>query len=107
MVKKINFFRKTRNSILNAISTITGKKFLDFESIEQFEEKLLLSDIGFDLTEKIVQKIRKKIDSEVDIHDYIKQIFKEYLSDLRFSDFDSPNLIMISGINGTGKNCLC
>ena len=37
MVKKINFFRKTRNSILNAISTITGKKFLDFESIEQFE----------------------------------------------------------------------
>ena len=107
MIKKINFFKKTRNSILNAISTITGKKFLDFESIDEFEEKLLLSDIGFDLTEKIVQKIQGKIDSEVDIQDYIKQIFKEYLSDLKFSHSDSPNLIMISGINGTGKTTTC
>jgi len=72
MIKNFQVFKKTRNNIFNAISSITGKKKLDSESIYDFEEKLLLSDIGFDLTSEIVQKISKSIEAGVKIEDFLK-----------------------------------
>jgi len=47
--------KKTRNSLFNAVSLITGKKKLDDDLIDKFEEKILLCDIGFDVTEEIVR----------------------------------------------------
>ena len=107
MIKDFKILKKTRNSILNAISSITGKKRFDSESIDEFEEKLLLLDIGVDLVDEIIEKLDKAVSSEIDIRKFLKNTFKEFLSDIKFNQACDPKIIMVSGINGTGKTTSC
>ena len=107
MIENFKIFKKTRSSIFNAISAIRGKSSLDSKSIEQFEERLLLSDIGFDLVDEIVQKISKGFKNGIKAEDFLKEIFKDFLSDLKFEEVGSSKIILISGINGTGKTTSC
>lgn len=105
--KTYNSLRKTRNSLFNAVSLITGKKKIDDGVIEEFEEKLLLCDIGFDVTEEIVSKLRMSVDSKIEIEKLIKNTILDFLSDVSFNNNDNSKIIMVSGINGTGKTTSC
>ena len=105
--KTYKSLRKTRNSLFNAVSLITGKKKIDDVTIDDFEEKLLLCDIGFDVTEKIISKLKLSIDSKIKIEDLIKNTISDFLIDVPFDKDDSSNIVMVSGINGTGKTTSC
>ena len=105
--KTYKSLQKTRNSFFNAFSVITGKKKIDESSINDFEEKLLLCDLGFDFTDQIIKKIKNGIDSEFKAEDAIKGLIKNYLKDLSFSCNNEKRIVMISGVNGSGKTTLC
>lgn len=111
-----NSLTKTRDNILTKINeTLSGKVKIDEVTLEQLEETLISSDIGASVSEAIIEKARKLLVNEKDRSvDNIKELIKnELLSILRmglqqkdkeeFSFSNKPYVILIIGINGSGK----
>src|SRR5690606_32645315 len=105
---------KTRTKLINSITeTISGKAVIDDATLEEIEEILLTSDVGFDTTENRIEKTRRTLKSEKDRSSVnIIQTVKKELSDVLKSNFKSngedltrykPYVILIVGINGAGK----
>lgn len=107
---------KTRDKIFNKISeTVTGKAVIDEITLEEIEEILITSDIGYDLAMKIVEAVRKRLKSEKDrsgenVLAIVKEVLEDELahsiSSKEYSpDVDShkPFVILIVGVNGAGK----
>ena len=99
--------KKTRNSLFNAVSLITGKRKLDDNAIDRFEEKILLCDVGFDLTQEIISRLKLSVSSKVKVEDLIKDTISGFLDKIVFDTKHTSSVIMISGINGTGKTTTC
>lgn len=107
---------KTREKIFNRISeTITGKAKLDTEILDDIEEILLTSDVGFDTSVQIIEEVKKRLKSEKErTEQAIIQTVKSVIEDLLRSsgssdDFqpaiesNKPFVILVAGINGAGK----
>jgi len=104
---------KTRDKIVNSITeTVTGKAVIDELTLDQIEEILLGSDIGFDTTEKIIESVKRNLKSERDrsgekIIDLIKKELTNVLSvknyDIKELSLNKPYIILIVGVNGVGK----
>ena len=104
---------KTREKIFNSITeTVTGKAVIDEMTLDQIEEILLGSDIGFDTTEKIIESVKRNLKSEKDrsgenIIEIVKQELTEVLSIENSNGKDlsanNPYIILIVGVNGVGK----
>ncbi|KAB2909571.1 MAG: signal recognition particle-docking protein FtsY [Ignavibacteriales bacterium] len=107
---------KTRDKIFNKISeTVTGKAVIDEITLEEIEEVLITSDIGFDLAMKIVEEVRKKLKGEKDrsgenVLSVVKSVLEDELAHSVSSKEYSPNVdqykpfvMLIVGVNGAGK----
>ena len=104
---------KTRDKIVNSITeTVTGKAVIDELTLDQIEEILLGSDIGFDTTEKIIESVKRNLKSEKDrsgenIIEIVKQELTEVLSITKSNgkelSANKPYIILIVGVNGVGK----
>lgn len=104
---------KTRNKIVNSINeAVTGKAVIDDLTIDQLEEILVSSDIGFDTAEKIIETVRINLKSEKDrsqvnvlkiVRDELVRLLNENKSP--GSDYlkHKPFVILIVGVNGAGK----
>jgi fused signal recognition particle receptor len=120
LFKNLNFdklkegLNKTRDKIVNKITeVVTGKAVIDEATLDEIEEILLSSDIGYDTTEKILEEARKRLKSEKDRSDVnlIEIIKSELSSTLTASTKDinseieknKPYVILVVGINGAGK----
>lgn len=120
LINNLNFDRlknslaKTRDNILTKINeTLSGKAKIDETTLEQLEETLITSDIGANISEKIIESARKLLVSEKDRSvDNIKEIIKkELLTILKLGQQQTkdntinskPYVILIIGINGSGK----
>ena len=105
----ISFFKKTfsglsktRKKISSLFAGFSGKSFLDDSDIERLEEALLGADIGWELTDMIVDRLSQSDSAEVGLEKRFLECVKEYLSDLR-PKHDLKKVILLVGINGTGK----
>ena len=104
---------KTREKIVNSISeTVTGKAVIDDMTIDRIEEILLGSDIGFDISEKIIESLKRNLKSEKDrsgekIIEIVKQELTNVLlvskSNGKDQSLAKPYVILIVGVNGVGK----
>lgn len=104
---------KTRNKIVNSINeTITGKAVIDETTLEELEEKLISSDLGYDIVERIIDNVRRNLKSEKDRTGHnVTQVVKNELvkvlevSSLHNDSFHSkkPYVMLIIGVNGVGK----
>ena len=105
---------KTRNKIFNSIQeTFTGKAVLDETSIDNLEEILISSDIGFDISEQIILNVRKKLKSESDrsgtnviniVQKELEEILNNNSNGNSFSTINKkPYVILVIGVNGVGK----
>ncbi len=121
ILNNLNFDRlksglaKTRNKIVNKINeAISGKAVLDDKTLDEIEEILITSDIGYDTSEKIIENARIKLKSEKDRSNLnIIQTVKDELSSTLIVDHNNKNdngidkfkpyVILIVGINGAGK----
>jgi len=106
--------QKTKSKLFNGINeAFTGKAIVDEEVINNIEELLISSDIGFDTTEKIITSARSNLknNSGRDKSSLKKSIFNELKNILIESDLTEnktitntkPKVFLIVGVNGVGK----
>ena len=101
MLSKLCALENTRSSIRNAFNNLKSDNLSD-EDIDSFEEQLLLADIGFDTVDSIINILRKltKDSYSEKIREYLLNELPEKYSII---DYDQPIVIMMIGVNGTGK----
>lgn len=93
---------KTRSKFVTTFHSLLGKS-IDVEVLEDLEEQLLETDMGFETVEHVLTVIKKNKKDENPL-----EKVKEYLLSVlpQKTDLDTilgPLVIMVVGVNGTGK----
>lgn len=103
---------KTRASFLTRLTSLVAKNEVNEEFWSGLEETLIGADVGVDTTIEIVDKLRVRVDKErVRDTARVQAMLKEELLALLqipnlqspISDLQSPYVILIVGVNGSGK----
>ena len=103
---------RTREGLFKKIKNIfSGRTTIDADLYEELEELLIQSDIGFDMTVKIVSALEKEvgkrgITNPEDIYEVLKDVMTKFLitegNELDIVDGEL-NVILVVGVNGVGK----
>ena len=103
--------KKTSASATSQLTGIfTGKK-INADTLESLEEALISADLGVSASSKIVQELAKKYDGKSGDQDEllnalavsISNILKPFQKQLLVSDTYHPHIMMLVGVNGSGK----
>ena len=103
--------KKTSASATTQLTGIfTGKK-INADTMESLEEALISADLGVSASSKIVQELAKKYDGKSGDQDElldalavsISNILKPFQKQLLVSDTYHPHIMMLVGVNGSGK----
>lgn len=99
--------RKILNTDINEL--FVSDKTIDDDLFDELEELLITSDLGMDITMEMMDKIKQKA-KKLSKAQELKQVLKEELIDLFPKDSElaektvsKPHIIMVVGVNGTGK----
>jgi fused signal recognition particle receptor len=93
---------KTREKVADAFDNIVKRKVTP-DSLEQLEEVLLSSDMGFETVSTILNVVEKHHDEG-----FLSKVENHLVSilpgkDENYSSSNNPIIVMIVGVNGTGK----
>lgn len=103
---------RTREGLFGKIKNIfSGRTVIDEELYEELEDLLIQSDIGMDMTVKIVNSLEKEVKSRgikdpAEIYSVLKEVMSRFLIDgdnkldIREGEL---NVILVVGVNGVGK----
>ncbi|KDN10383.1 MAG: signal recognition particle-docking protein FtsY [Gilliamella sp.] len=102
---------KTKQNIGSGFLSLFKGKRIDDALFEELEEQLLIADVGFDTTQKIIDSLtkqasRKELKDADALHDLLKQEMKSILDGVdKPLDIEShkPFVILMVGVNGVGK----
>jgi fused signal recognition particle receptor len=101
---------KTRKSLTDRIGSLLLGEKIDEAFLEQLEEALVASDVGVDTASLVLKDLkerfkRNELSSPVQVKERLKQILLETLSvkNSKFSLDVTPAVVLIVGVNGTGK----
>ena len=109
--KLVSGLSKTRNNIVSGLNSIfTGFSSIDDDFYEELEETLIMSDIGVNTTEEILENLREqvkelKIKEPMECKDLlIKNIEEQMNIGENAYDFENErSVILVIGVNGVGK----
>ena len=106
---------KSRQNFSNKLSSLSKKyKKVNQEYFEELEEILIESDVGVNLTLKVIEEVLEKskkqhINDSEEINELlIETLFEGYmdkgdqLTDIVFNE-DGPTVLLVVGVNGVGK----
>ena len=118
----LNWFKKLKSGLSksaskvdNAISSITGKKTVDQEELDNIEDQLILADLGVEVASRITKRIKeqkfelneKKEITKLDISETLASEIEKILIPCESNIFDKfkskPHVILLAGVNGSGK----
>ena len=118
----LNWFKKLKSGLSksaskvdNAISSITGKKTVDKEELDNIEDQLILADLGVEVASRITKRIKeqkfelneKKEITKLDISETLASEIEKILIPCESNIFDKfkskPHVILLAGVNGSGK----
>jgi fused signal recognition particle receptor len=102
--------QKTKNALFGRVHDLfISMRKVDEDLLEELEEILITSDVGVETTEKIIAKLRRKIqenritESE-DAYNALKEVIGEMIEDGKPLDLSTkPSVILVIGVNGVGK----
>lgn len=101
---------KTRKSLTDKIGSLLLGEKIDEAFLEQLEEALVAADVGVDTASLVLKDLkerfkRNELSSPVQVKERLKQILLETLSvkNSKFSLDVTPAVVLIVGVNGTGK----
>lgn len=121
LFKNINFDRlkeglgKTRGKFVDRLNeVVAGKLEIDEDAMDQVEEILVTSDIGYDTALHIIDKTQEALKSERRFSVNVVEIIEKELIKLldqykvKYTEYDKlelykPFVILIIGVNGSGK----
>lgn len=105
---------RSQNSLGKGLLTLLSREHLDEDTWEEIEETLLIADVGVAPTQELVDRLRERVKvlgtrTPADL----RALLKEELVALVGTDFDravktesgldTPAVVMVVGVNGTGK----
>ena len=102
---------KTKSSFDEKVNNVFSNfRKVDEELLEELEEALIMSDVGMETSEKIIEELRSKIKKDkIEDSEEVKQALKEIIKNI-FDSVDStlhidskPSIILVVGVNGVGK----
>ena len=117
--KKRGFFKslkeklsKTREGLFGKMKILfSGRSIIDEEMYEELEDLLIQSDIGMDMTLKIVGELEKEVklrgikDPNL-VYDVLKDVMEKFLihegTELEVNK-PGMNIVLVVGVNGVGK----
>ena len=102
---------KTKESFNTKINTVISNfRKVDEDFLEELEEALIMSDMGVETSQSIVNNLRKKVklnnlkdteDVKQALREEIKAIFDKLDNSLKLET--KPSVILVVGVNGVGK----
>ena len=102
---------KTKKGFFTKLKEVFTGKPIDDEMYEELEDLLIQSDLGFDMTLRVIGELEERVkkakvkDSE-EVYEILKQILREKISSEN-SALDivdgKLNIILVVGVNGVGK----
>ncbi|MCX8582321.1 signal recognition particle-docking protein FtsY [Gilliamella sp. B3486] len=107
---KKGLFKTKQNIGSGFLSLFKGKK-IDDQLFEELEEQLIIADVGFDTTQKLIstltqQASRKELKDADALHDLLKNEMKSILDGAQQPlniESHKPFVILMVGVNGVGK----
>ena len=116
--EKRGFFARLKEGLSKTTQNITGKidqmlgnyTKIDEDMLEELEEILITSDVGYETTVEIVDRLRqnlkeKLIDDPAQVKPELKLVIETMLQEnqesLRIEE--SPSILVVVGVNGVGK----
>jgi fused signal recognition particle receptor len=118
----LNWFKKLKtglsksaSKVEGAIASITGKKTIDQETIDDIEDQLILADLGIEVASRITKKIKdqkfelnknkeiEKSDIAKTLASEIEQILLPCEKNLFENVSSKPHVLFLAGVNGSGK----
>lgn len=101
---------KTRNNITESFNNLFKASELDDDFYDELEETLIMSDMGFETTEKIIDDLKSKV-KELKIkeaeacRDLVINIIRDQMSvEESAYDFEKKKtVVFVIGVNGVGK----
>ena len=107
--KIANALKKTKDAISNKIDSIFHKE-LDDEFFDDLEEILITSDLGYETSEEIIERLRTKCKKEKlktcdEAKNALRQVIEEIMTscDETTSEDEYPKVVIVVGVNGVGK----
>jgi fused signal recognition particle receptor len=108
---------KTKNSFLGKLSkAIAGKSIVDEEVLDELEQILITSDVGFDTTVKIINRIEARVARDkylgtAELNEILRDEIVQLLAENNTVDYEDftlpsttkPSIILVVGVNGVGK----
>lgn len=116
---KTNFLQTLKEKLINSRtgffgdikSFFTGRKIIDKGMYEELEELLVQSDIGLDMTTKIIKKLEDNVKKQgvkdpQEVYSVLRNVMEEFLilteNELVVKK-NKMNVVLIVGVNGVGK----
>ena len=102
---------KTRDILLTDVNDLFSiDRQIDASLFEELEEVLVMSDLGIDITLEVMDKVKKKSKTLLTadelravFKDELKALFPVFSPESLMSQSIKPYVIMVVGVNGTGK----
>ena len=115
---------KSKKSVISRIAKVfSGRRKIDEGLLDDLEEALMMSDVGVDTTERIIERLRKRAvwEAYLDQSELINMLREEIAHLLVGDDIgkaltnhsvfsvdeldsgDGPAVILVVGVNGVGK----
>jgi fused signal recognition particle receptor len=98
--------KQTRGKISDAFDFVRKEK-VSIESLDQLEETLILADIGIVTVEKTLEVLKKNKKNNFiqEVEHFLISVLPESKNDK--DHFSRPMVILMVGVNGTGKTTSC
>ena len=93
------------------ILKLFGGSTIDQETLDQFEELLISSDVSIETATQIISRLAKKTTSKTEnineitnhLEDILIEMLTPYEKHLDYKDVNVPHVILMVGVNGSGK----
>ncbi|WP_406384281.1 signal recognition particle-docking protein FtsY [Streptomyces sp. NBC_01618] len=105
---------RSQNSLGKGLLTLLSRDNLDEDTWEEIEDTLLTADVGVAPTQELVERLRERVRVlGTRTPEGLRALLREELITLLGTDFDravktesgvdTPGVVMVVGVNGTGK----
>ncbi|MFH8797460.1 signal recognition particle-docking protein FtsY [Streptomyces sp. NPDC017941] len=105
---------RSQNALGQGLLTLLSREHLDEDTWEEIEDTLLTADVGVAPTQELVERLRERVRVlGTRTPEELRALLREELLALLGTDFDrvvktesgleTPGIVMVVGVNGTGK----
>ena len=102
---------RTKKGFFTKLKEVFTGKTINDEMYEELEDLLIQSDLGFDMTLRVIEELENRVKTEKvknseEVYEVLKKVLREKLtnenSPLKLAE-DKLNIILVVGVNGVGK----